>query len=177
MCMCADVSRAWGWQICSRLLLETLKMSRSSVCCFVSCGCQSAWGELCCSPQPLSLDLISSPCLGDKAAQLFALLIYSPDFFFFYLSDRSSRKRLSPFALTFEFYQTEVLSNHRWAVDSDTLPFVRLSPCAPISTLFSCQSWLCHFFVLFYALLSLIVNNQKLEDHCSTVEINSSRQE
>lgn len=69
------------------------------------------------------------------------------------LSDRGRRKRVSPFALTFEYYQTEALSNHRLAVDSG-MPIVQLSLATLIAALFACHS----FFLLsfFNTALSLI---------------------
>lgn len=65
------------------------------------------------------------------------------------LSDRGSRTRVSPFAQTFEYYQTVALSNHRLAVDSEMaiVQFFSLRSCR-LSLI------LVPFFVLFYSLVS-----------------------
>lgn len=109
-------------------------------------------------PRPALIGHYLFPCKEDKEKKLFALLIYS-----FSLSharththasliDRGSGRRLVLFALTFEYNQTLVLSNHRLAVDSD-MPIVQLSLSAHISNLFACHSFLCSFFKKLFFLL------------------------
>lgn len=54
-------------------------------------------------------------------------------------------ERVSLFALTVEYYQTEALSHHRLAADSD-MPIVQFFLTTRIATLFACHSFSSFFF-------------------------------